>query len=83
MASAAAEVEKRSSIVVGLLVAGNIIILVRHPQLGSQVGGQGKGAALSLGLGAEGPGLPSRLVLWAPTSEQPGFESQLCLFLAV
>lgn len=31
MASAAAEVEKGSSIVVGLLVVGNIVILVRHP----------------------------------------------------
>lgn len=33
MASAAAEVEKGSSIVVGLLVAGNIVILVRHPPM--------------------------------------------------
>lgn len=32
MASAAAEAEKGSPIVVGLLVVGNIIILVRHPQ---------------------------------------------------
>lgn len=31
MASAAAEAEKGSPIVVGLLVLGNIIILVRHP----------------------------------------------------
>lgn len=42
MASAAAEVEKGSSIVVGLLVVGNIVILVRHPPiLGAKwVGGE-------------------------------------------
>lgn len=33
------------------------------PNAGSQMGGRGEGAALTLGLGAEGPGLPSRLVL--------------------
>lgn len=37
MASAGAEAEKGSPIVVGLLVLGNIIILVRHPpELGAE-----------------------------------------------
>lgn len=42
MASAAAEAEKGSSVVVGLLVVGNVIILVRHiPVLGADwVGGE-------------------------------------------
>lgn len=71
MASAATEAEKGSLVVVGLLVVGNIIILVRHPPvLGSEWAG---------GVRAKGPELPSRPVLQALKSEQAGFRSQLCL----
>lgn len=50
MASAAAEAEKGSPIVVGMLVVGNIIILVRHPPvLGTEWEGGGRRPVLSLG----------------------------------
>lgn len=77
MASAATEAEKGSPAVVGLLVVGNIIILVRPPPVpGSPVGGWGGGDSPGPGVGAEGP-LPWPMPP-AVESEQPGFESQLC-----
>lgn len=45
MASAAAEEEKGSPIVVGLLVVGNIIILVRHPPVLGAGGRWGEGGS--------------------------------------
>lgn len=48
--AAAATTEKGSPVVVGLLVVGNIIILVRHP-LGAQGAGEEEGVVLSLGVG--------------------------------
>ena len=45
---AAATTEKGSPVVVGLLVVGNIIILVRHP-LGAQWAGEEEGVVLNLG----------------------------------
>lgn len=79
MASAATEAETGSPVVMGLLVVGNIIILVRHPPvLGSEWAGGGEKGA-EPGVRAEGPELPSRSVLQALKSEQAGFRSQLCL----
>lgn len=85
MASAATEAEKGSPAVVGLLVVGNIIILVRPPPvLGAQWVGGEEGTAQAWGGETEGPGPPStpqlqppRPMLQAVESEQPGFESQL------
>ena len=48
--AAAATTEKGSPVVVGLLVVGNIIILVRHP-LGAQGAGEEEGVVLTLGAG--------------------------------
>lgn len=58
MASAAAEAEKGSPVVVGLLVVGNIIILVRPPPvLGAQWAGREEGIPGGGGSGPRTPGL--------------------------
>lgn len=91
MASAATEAEKGSPVVVGLLVVGNFIILVRPPPvLGAQWVGGEEGTAQAWGgvLRAQDPPStpqppPTRPMLQAVESEQPGFLSQLRCFPAL
>lgn len=97
MASAATEAEKGSPVVVGLLVVGNIIILVRPPPvLGAQWVGGEEGTAQAWGWG-RGPRTPivmntnhsiSLIVnflkydtVHGSGARQPGFKPQRCLFL--
>lgn len=71
MASAAADEEKGSPVVVGLLVVGNIIILVSHaPVLGSQVGVWWGGGGPEPGAGLRARDSPADLC--SLKSEQPG-----------